>query len=90
MALSLGVSVGSMITIGTNALHVLDIEDGTKIKIQINADAEYTINDQERQEVLPDVFISCGVSSPTRGHRTSRLAIEAPRSIQIDRAGRHA
>lgn len=85
MALSLGVSVGSEITIGpVNRLKVLDIIGGTQVKIEVGGN-QFLIDDQERQEVLPEVFVSCGLSAPTRGTHTSRLAFEAPRSIKIDR-----
>lgn len=86
MALSLGVSIGSEITLGPdNVLKVLDIVGGTQVKVQINGGKVFDIDDSERQEVLPDVFVSCGLSTTSRGAKTSRLAFEAPLSVKIDR-----
>lgn len=88
MALSLGVSKGSEIVVGLSdreeTIQVLDVECGTRVAIKVMG-KRLEIDDQERVEVLPEVFVSCGLSNPHRGSRTSRLAFEAPRRIKINR-----
>jgi sRNA-binding carbon storage regulator CsrA len=91
MALSLGVAAGSKIIIGDSLLKVLSIEDGLTITLDVDG-TRYVVNDQERTEILPNVFVSCGQTMPSRtgsSQKTSRLAIEAPRAIQIDRVKRN-
>jgi membrane protease subunit (stomatin/prohibitin family) len=85
MALSLGVQAGSRLKIGSTMLQVLKILDGGRaISIKVN-DHTYEVGNQRKIEVLPSVFVFCGVvggwSSPTK----SKLALDAPRSIQIAR-----
>lgn len=88
MALSLGVSGGSKIDISLadqvvtikvdrihSASHLTLIVKGRKVEI----------DDKERVEILPEVFVSCGLSQPTRGNRSTRIAFEAPIEIGINR-----
>jgi hypothetical protein len=48
---------------------------------------QHLISDEERVEVYPQVFVSCGLSDERKHDHTSRLAFEAPRSIEIYRVG---
>lgn len=87
MPLSLGVTIGSKIRVGADTLEVLDVQDAMDTKVRVGK-REFTITDLERQEVLPDVFISLGWSENTKDARFpnfSRLAIEAPRALRIER-----
>lgn len=87
MALSLGVTIGSKIRVGNETLEVLDVRDAMDTKLRA-AGHVFTITDMERQEVLPSVFISLGWSNSTKDARFphfSRLAIEAPRELRIER-----
>lgn len=85
MALSIGVREGSKIQVGKNLLSVKQIDDSRRIHI-LYGKQEHLITDEERTEVEPDVFISCGIKSdrPTN-YNFSRLAFEAPRSVEIHR-----
>jgi hypothetical protein len=88
-ALSLGVQAGSKIKIGKSVLSVLQVlNTGLQVRVFVRG-RFYTISDDERVEVLPNVFIFCGVSAG-RGWNMpnkSKLAIEAPTDILIDRLG---
>jgi len=87
MSLSLGVRAGSQIEIGDDMLTVSGVtRDGLTVRVNVRG-REYQINDEEKTEVLPGVYVFCGVSAhmnwdlPFR----SKLAFDAPRVIQIDR-----
>lgn len=84
--LSLGVKVGSRIWVGEDAVDVVGIEDGRRIVVRVNGSARYLLDEWGRIEILPGVIAFCGVYGPRRlvGPR-SRLAIDAPRSIPIQR-----
>jgi sRNA-binding carbon storage regulator CsrA len=94
MALALGVRRGSKIKVGDIMLRVVSVEDGGKeLKIEVGK-TEFIISDEERTEILPDVFVSCGVydnvitnwDMPEGYSEThSRLTFEAPTSIPIHR-----
>jgi hypothetical protein len=85
MALSLGVKNGSQIKVGTTTLRVRKVSNnGKSILIQV-VNRRFLVNDQDRTEILPDIFVFCGVTGDRAGERRSRIAFEAPRSIRIDR-----
>lgn len=85
MALSLGVKNGSQIKVGTTTLRVIEVSNsGKSILIEV-ANRRFLINDQDRTEILPDVFAFCGVTGDWAGERRSKIAFDAPRSIRIDR-----
>ena len=86
-ALSLGVQAGSNIKIGNDMLYVVEIlNNGLQVLVDVGG-KRFVLSDDEKIEVLKDVFIFCGVSAG-RGwimaHK-SKLAIEAPLDILIDR-----
>lgn len=82
MALSLGVEVGSTIQVGESKLVVEALlADGT-IFVRVG-DEQFQITDQRRTQVLPDVYVSCGMPAVSRRDRFSKLAFEAPRHIKI-------
>ena len=87
MALSLGVTDGSKIRVGTEILEVVSIVGTAHIQVRV-ADKNHLITDCERTEVLPGVFVSCGRNDDRQFAASfSRLAFEAPRSIEIKRIG---
>jgi phage gp45-like len=83
MALSIGVTEGSRITVGKSMLTVLGITNGTHVSINY-AGKQHLITIDERTEVEPNVFISCGGRDTKYAHY-SRLAFEADRAIPIKR-----
>lgn len=86
-ALSLGVQAGSNIKIGQYLLHVDEILDnGLRVRLSVGG-RSFLVADDERTEVLPAVFIFCGVSADKGWNmpHKSKLAIEAPTDILIDR-----
>lgn len=84
MALSLGVRVGSLLTVGNTEVKVEEIGPGQRITLSLLGKSRL-ITDQERIEILPDVFVSMGMGSSPNGSPAHRLAFEAPRSIEIKR-----
>lgn len=87
MALSLGVTLGSRIKIGASIISILDVIDGRTISLLAEG-KKHTITESERVEILPEVFVSCGVGNrewSENRSRFSRLAIEAPHRIRISR-----
>jgi AICAR transformylase/IMP cyclohydrolase PurH len=96
MALSIGVYRGMKIKVGSEMIRVADVqEDGRKVVLDVGT-RQYTISENERVEIMPEVFVFCGVydgiitkwttdEGDTVVH--SRLAFEAPRSIRINRMG---
>lgn len=87
MALSLGVTDGSKIRVGTEILEVVTIVGTAHIQVRV-AGKNFLITDCERTEVLPGVFVSCGRNDDKQFAASfSRLAFEAPRSIEIKRIG---
>lgn len=86
MALSLGARRGFKWSIGRDILRVKEIVDAHTIIVTVNKNKDYTITDMERTEVLPNVFVQCGVGEGVFVQEgNSRLAIEAPRDILIER-----
>lgn len=88
MALSLGVTKGSKVEIALAdrvvLVKVTNIDSATQLTLEVEGTA-VTIDDKERVEILPQVFVSCGLSRPARGNRSTRLAFEAPLEIKINR-----
>lgn len=84
MGLSLGVKKGLRIKVGSAMVAIQKVENHNLITVDVDG-KEYVITDQERVEVLPSVFLSCG-QKDLRGTATySRLLFEAPRTIRIER-----
>jgi hypothetical protein len=87
MALSLGVKAGSQVRVGTSMLRVLKILAGGKsISIEVD-DRYYLIGNQEKTEILPLVFVFCGIVGDWNSPLKSRLAFDAPRAVEIERIG---
>jgi sRNA-binding carbon storage regulator CsrA len=87
MSLSLGVRTGGQIKIGDDMLTVSSVaRDGLTVRVNVRG-REYQLSDEEKTEVLPDVYVFCGVSAHTPWGLPfrSKLAFDAPRVIQIDR-----
>lgn len=85
MALSIGVQKGSKILVGGTPVNVTDIAYGHSVRLQVDDD-EFLITEQERTEILPEVFVSYGKNPEKMNQPSARLAFEAPRSIRILRA----
>lgn len=62
--------------IGGHLLVVRDVLSATTVRVEFGG-RDVLVTDQQREELMPQVFVSCGVSG--------RLAFEAPRSIRIER-----
>lgn len=87
MALCLGVEVGDRISIAASELSVdALLSDGT-IFVTVEGE-QFQLTDKRREEILPSVFVSCGVSASSRRDKFSKLAFEAPRHIKIMRQGK--
>ncbi|WP_158934115.1 hypothetical protein [Burkholderia sp. S171] len=85
MALSLGVQAGSQVKIGSSILHILKISNGGKsISVKLN-DQTFDVGNQQKIEILPSVFVICGVVGDWDSSSKSRLALDAPRSVKIER-----
>jgi hypothetical protein len=78
MALSIGISVGSQITVGDHQVRVKELSPPNLIVITIDGKEDKMISDKERTEIVPEVFVSTGGAQ-------NRLAFEAPKSIRIKR-----
>jgi hypothetical protein len=85
MALSIGVKNGSQIKIGTITLRILEIRNGGKSILVEVANRRFLINETDKTEILPDVFVFCGVTGDEGSERRSKIALEAPQTIRIDR-----
>jgi hypothetical protein len=86
MALILGVKAGDRFYVGDTRVDVVSIADPKQIVLRVEGDgADHAITDKESVEILPSVFVSCGVSTkPGSGFAAlPRIVIEAPRSITI-------
>ncbi|KVR21706.1 hypothetical protein WK13_34780 [Burkholderia ubonensis] len=81
MALSIGVSRGSVIRVGDEELHVVSIQSRGSMTVEFRGQ-QYNVTDQERVELMEDTFVSCGLSAhdPNARHR---LAFEAPNHVRI-------
>lgn len=88
MALSLGVTDGSKIRVGSDIVEVVSVVGTAHIQVRVGGQ-NHLITDCERTEILPGVFVSCGRNDDRQfgGASFSRLAFEAPRSIEIKRIG---
>jgi hypothetical protein len=83
--LSLGVQKDSRISIGPYVMRVIEVlGDGRLVSIEV-ADQRFMISEEERTEVLPEVFVFCGVPNTWNSSFRSRLAFEAPIAIRINR-----
>lgn len=85
MALSIGVKIGSKLTIGKSNMRILDVVDGTTISLEVDGQ-RFIVSENERTEILPEVFVSSGLErTNVVGVKSGRLAFEAPRHIIIRR-----
>ena len=89
MALSIGVSIGTKITIGNAILLVKDLIKQEAAMLQLNNRPPFMVTGDERTEIMPDVFVQVGLKNvqKRRFQETSafRLAFEAPMSVKISR-----
>lgn len=92
MPLSLGVKKGSKIKVDQSMVEVVDVVSLSEIRINVSNGMlrqikQHTITNEERTEILPEVFVSAGrddgADHSTKGY--TRLAFEAPRRIKINR-----
>lgn len=86
MALSIGVSQGTKIMVDDHELLVEDVPKATLVQVLFQG-KKYLVSDEERIEIYPSVYMSCGLSDERKHDHNSRLAFEAPRSIEIYRVG---
>ena len=84
MALSIGVQKGSKLLVGGQTVEVLDIVYGHSMAVAAGGKT-HQVNDQERTEILPNVYVSYGKNLRRPNQPGARLAFEAPRSIRINR-----
>jgi hypothetical protein len=82
MALSLGVSVGSKISVGDSKVHVKAIVTPMLIIVQVDNGPDVLVSDKEAVEILPGVKVFAGLGRKQAGNR---LAFEADRSVSIYR-----
>lgn len=90
MALSIGVSKGSKLTVGDIKLEVLDHLHGEVVYISCEypdkSMKKYTVGELERVEIGPEIYVFCGKSSSLENiNKPPRLAFEADRSVIIKR-----
>ena len=83
MALSIGVTAGTRIRVDEQLVHVLEARP-KMVTIRVDNSKPRVITDEERTEILPRVFVQCGVQEGLLVSG-SRLAFEAPREIKIER-----
>lgn len=87
MALSLGIQSGSQIQIGDSIMRVIEVaRDGKLVHIEVTG-KRFSVSDEERTEILDDVFVQVGIPTNWNTPLRSRLAFEAPRCITINRLG---
>ena len=81
MALSIGVSVGSRITVGGHVLHVKATRPNEMI-VRVDGSRDVVVNAETRAEILPDLyaFVATGPKPDAR-----RLSFDAPNAIRIER-----
>lgn len=84
MALSLGIKNGSKLSIGQHCLEVKRIISGNMIVVVLDDAEDFTVTDLQATEILPNVRVFAGIGQNGNG---SRLAFEAPESIEIRRMG---
>lgn len=82
MALSLGVHKGSKVRVGSKNLEVLDIVYGETVSVRFDGHV-HQVTDKQRTEIMPNVYVSYGLSRKETTLPTARLAFEAPREIAI-------
>lgn len=85
MALSIGVSTGSRISLGNHVLKVEDVVNPTTIVVSVDGGKEVTVTDQQQTEVAPNVHVFAGVGGRDKGGSGTRLAFNAPKEIEIRR-----
>lgn len=84
MALSLGVKRGKRILVGGRELVVRSVLAANSVLVSFEG-REILVTDMQREELMPGVFVSCGLSLKAADNQYSRLAFEAPRSVRIER-----
>lgn len=85
MSLSIGVHAGQSIKVGEAVLKIVRIVRDQLIEVEVGA-RRHLLTEDERTEILPDVYASYG-TSPSRQGTMPRIAFEAPRTITIQRLG---
>ena len=85
MALSIGVSTGSRIDVAGHLVEVKSIQDPNLIVITVDGGTPIVLQEQQRQEILPGVFVFSGVGEQGGANR---IAFEAPQAIRISRLER--
>lgn len=81
--LSIGVRARDKIRIGNNTLTVMHLIQPNIIVVSVKGRTLH-ITDAERVEIIPNVFVFCGLPDP-RYEWQRRLAFEAPQEIKIER-----
>lgn len=84
MALSIGVTTNSKIDVGGHKVLVKSVIRPNLIILTVDGGPEITVSENERVQILPEVFVFAGIGGNGVG---SRLAFEAPKSIEIHRKG---
>ena len=82
MALSLGVTLYTVLGIGGTIVRVLRIGPGDHVVLSVDGVLR-SISAQERTQILPKVYCSIGISREYPA--STRLSFEAPREIAITR-----
>lgn len=92
MALSIGVSAGESITIGPygpkkeyHTVYVKILTAPNLIVITVDNGPEIVVNDDQKIELLPEVFVQVGIGA---NGASNRLAFHADRSIKIEKTSR--
>lgn len=80
MALSIGVTTGCKIDVGSHVVRVKAIFNPALLVLTVDDGPEITVTDKERVCLMPEVYVFAGVGATGQGNR---LAFEAPRRIVI-------
>jgi len=89
MALTLGIHKNSTIYFGDVPVRILRVDGYKSADLVVGSVAgigvrSYTVYDDKATEILPKVFVSCGLPRPQEGVvPLPRLVIEAPHSMVI-------
>lgn len=86
MALSIGVAAGSRIDVAGHLLEVKSISDPNLIVITVDGGPSIMLQAEERNQILPGVFVFSGIGEQGGNNR---IAFEAPQEVRILRLGRH-
>ena len=78
--LSLGLATLSNFYVGGKKFCVSKIYDGLSFRVTDNDGEDYEITDKKSVKIMEDVYVSAGLNGT---NKLARLAIEAPKSIEI-------